>query len=126
MGGELLVANNKRKIFSVDITNKLGERLKAAREERGYTREQLSERSGVSERYIIAIENEGSIPKIPVLNDLLRGLGLSADFIFYHENDVTDPQLDQLIRLYYTCDVRDRKVIIALVNSLIDSQEAKR
>lgn len=120
------MANNKRKIFSVDITNKLGERLKAAREERGYTREQLSERSGVSERYIIAIENEGSIPKIPVLNDLLRGLGLSADFIFYPENDVTDPQLDQLIRLYYTCDVRDRKVIIALVNSLIDSKEAKR
>lgn len=119
------MANNKRKIFSVDITNKLGERLKSAREERGYTREQLSERSGVSERYIIAIENEGSIPKIPVLNDLLRGLGLSADFIFYPENDVDDPQLDQLIRLYYTCDVRDRKVIIALVNSLIDSKEAK-
>lgn len=119
------MANNKRKIFSIDITDKLGERLKVAREERGYTREQLSERSGVSERYIIAIENEGSIPKIPVLNDLLRGLGLSADFIFYPENDIDDPQLDQLIRLYHTCDVRDRKVIIALANSLIDSKEAK-
>lgn len=117
------MANNKRKIFSVDITDKLGERLKSAREEKGYTREQLSERSGVSERYIIAIENEGSVPKIPVLNDLLRGLGLSADFIFYPENDVDDPQLDQLIRLYRACDVRDRKVIMALVNSLIDSKE---
>lgn len=76
------MAKNKRKVFSVNITDKLGERMKSARESRGYTREQLSERSGVSERYIVAIENEGSIPKIPVLNDLLRGLALSANFIF--------------------------------------------
>ena len=47
------MAKNKRKIFSVNITNKLGERMKSARESRGYTREQLSERSGVSERYIV-------------------------------------------------------------------------
>ena len=86
------MAKNKRKVFSVNITDKLGERMKSARESRGYTREQLSERSGVSERYIVAIENEGSIPKIPVLNDLLRGLALSANFIFYPEQDI-DPSL---------------------------------
>lgn len=117
------MAKNKRKVFSVNITDKLGERMKSARESRGYTREQLSERSGVSERYIVAIENEGSIPKIPVLNDLLRGLALSANFIFYPEQDIDDPQLDHLIRLFYACDVRDRKVIIDVANSLIDNRE---
>ena len=117
------MAKNKRKIFSVNITTKLGERMKSARESRGYTREQLSERSGVSERYIVAIENEGSVPKIPVLNDLLRGLGLSANFIFYPEQDIDDPQLDHLIRLFYACDVRDCKVIVDVANSLIDNRE---
>lgn len=117
------MAKNKRKIFSANITNKLGERMKSARESSGYTREQFSERSGVSERYIVAIENEGSVPKIPVLNDLLRGLGLSANFIFYPEQDIDDPQLDHLIRLFYACDVRDRKVIIDVANSLIDNRE---
>ena len=97
--------------------------MKSARESRGYTREQLSERSGVSERYIVAIENEGSVPKIPVLNDLLRGLGLSANFIFYPEQDIDDPQLDHLIRLFYACDVRDCKVIVDVANSLIDNRE---
>ena len=120
------MAKNKRKVFSVNITDKLGERMKSARESRGYTREQLSERSGVSERYIVAIENEGSVPKIPVLNDLLRGLGLSANFIFYPEQDIDDPQLDHLIRLFYACDVRDRKVIIDVANSLIDNREIGR
>lgn len=121
------MSKNNRKSFSMDITDTLGERLRTARETRGYTREQLSERSGVSERYIVAIENEGSIPRVPVLNDLLRGLGLSSDYIFYPENTLADPQLDQLIRLYHMCDMRERKVIIAVVNALIDSrdQEAK-
>lgn len=119
------MAKNKRKVFSVNITDLLGERMKSARESRGYTREQLSERSGVSERYIVAIENEGNIPKIPVLNDLLRGLGVSADFIFYPEQEADNPQLDQLIRLYYACDARERQVILDLVNSLIDSREEK-
>ena len=119
------MAKNKRKIFSVNITTKLGERMKSARESRGYTREQLSERSGVSERYIVAIENEGSVPKIPVLNDLLRGLGLSANFIFYPEQDIDAPQLDHLIRLFYAYDVRDRKVIIDVANSLIDNRESQ-
>ena len=64
------MAKNKRKVFSVNITDKLGERM-------------------VSERYIVAIENEGSIPKIPVLNDLLRGLALSANFIFTRNKILT-------------------------------------
>ena len=97
------MAKNKRKVFSVNITDKLGERMKSARESRGYTREQLSERSGVSERYIVAIENEGSIPKIPVLNDLLRGLALSANFIFYPEQDIDDPQLSYSSILCLRC-----------------------
>ncbi|NBK20147.1 XRE family transcriptional regulator [Anaerotruncus sp. X29] len=119
----MLVASNKHKIASVDITDKMGERIKTAREDRGYTRAQLSERSGISERYIIGIENEGSIPKVAVLNDLLRGLGLSADSIFYLELIASDPELEQVARLYLACDKRERKIVIDLINSLLDSRE---
>lgn len=117
------MASNKHKIASVDITDKMGERIKTAREDRGYTRAQLSERSGISERYIIGIENEGSIPKVAVLNDLLRGLGLSADSIFYPELIASDPELEQVARLYLACDKRERKIVIDLINSLLDSRE---
>ena len=117
------MASNKHKIASVDITDKMGERIKTAREDRGYTRAQLSERSGISERYIIGIEKEGSIPKVAVLNDLLRGLGLSADSIFYPELIASDPELEQVARLYLACDKRERKIVIDLINSLLDSRE---
>lgn len=119
------MTTRRRKIFTVNIVDKLGERLKAAREERGYTRAQLSERSGVTERYIIGIENEGSIPKISVLNDLLRGLGLSADSIFYPELTSEQSDLEQLSRLYLACDARERQIVISLINALLDSREGQ-
>jgi len=104
------------------ITDKLGEVLKAFRLKQGYTREQLSERTGVNVRYIAAIENEGQLPRIPILCDLIRGLGLSADRIFYPEREQEDPDLDQLIRLIQLCNEQDRKVVSAVVNALVDGK----
>ena len=104
----------------ISITDKLGETLKATRLARGYTREQLSERTGVTERYIAAIENEGQIPRVTVLSALLHGLELSADRIFYPDAEQEDPELDQLIRLIQLCDVEDRKVVSAVVDALLD------
>lgn len=106
--------------WETSITDKLGETLKAVRLARGYTREQLSERTGVTERYIAAIENEGQIPRVTVLSALLHGLGLSADRIFYPDAKQEDPELDQLVRLIQLCDVEDRKVVSAVVDALLD------
>ena len=118
------MAKIKHKIKSKPITDKLGERIRIAREERSYTRAQISERSGISERYLIAIENEGNIPKVPVLNDLLHSLGRSADALFYPDKTEDDSELDTLVRLFQICDARERKIVLSLLNSLIDSREA--
>lgn len=109
-----------RQQWETAVTDKLGETIKATRMARGYTREQLSERTGVTERYIAAIENEGQIPRVQVLSALLHGLGLSADRIFYPDAEQTDPDLDQLVRLIQLCDVEDRKVVSAVVDALLD------
>lgn len=120
-----MVAKQNRPQREKHITDNLGEIIKAARIDHGYTREQLSERSGVNVRYIAAIENEGQIPRVRILCDLLRGLGLSADRIFYPEQDQEDPDLDQLVRLIQLCDVKDRKVVSAVVNAIIDRNSEK-
>ncbi len=117
------MATQNRSQREKHITDRLGEIMKATRLEHGYTREQLSERTGVNVRYIAAIENEGQIPRVRVLCDLLRGLGLSADKIFYPEQEQQDPDFDQLIRLIQLCDVEDRKVVPAVVNALVDRKQ---
>lgn len=116
------MAKKQQKLCSVDIVNQLGECIKAFREESGYTRAQISERSGISERYLIAIENEKSIPKVPVLNSLLRSLGMSANALFYPELSKENPELEHLIYLFMACDERERRIIIDLINSLLDSR----
>ena len=107
------------------ITDELGGILKDARENAGYTRAELSERTGISERYLIAIENEKRIPKLPILCKLVRGLGLPGDDVFYPEQKIsadTDPETAHLIRLIYTCDVEDRRVVLALVDALLNKK----
>ena len=68
---ELIVVNKKE----ISIKN-MGYILKQARLKMGYTRDQLSERVGISHRYLTAIENEERRPSYEVLSKLLRNLGL--------------------------------------------------
>ena len=86
----------------------------------GYTREQLSERVGISLRYLTAIENEKRRPSYDVLYRLLHNLGLSADSIFYPEKE-PDPEEEQLLRLLQQCTERDRKIVKGVIDTLIDN-----
>ena len=83
--GELIVVNKKE----ISIKN-MGYILKQARLKMGYTRDQLSERVGISHRYLTAIENEERRPSYEVLSQaapqsrficrqhLLSGKGIRA------------------------------------------------
>lgn len=56
----------------------LGENLRAARERRELTQEQLSERSGVQAGEISRIETGKRDPQVSTLLKLARGLGVNA------------------------------------------------
>ncbi len=60
-----------------------GMAIKNARMDCGLTQEALAERAGISCRYLIAIENEGKIPKLPAVYRLIHSMHISADRIFY-------------------------------------------
>ena len=117
--GELIVVNKKE----ISIKN-MGYILKQARLKMGYTRDQLSERVGISHRYLTAIENEERRPSYEVLSKLLRNLGLSADSIFYPEKE-SEPEEKQLLRLFQQCNERARKVIKSIIDMLLDNPYRK-
>lgn len=66
----------------IDEHAQFGLAIKNARLDYGLTQEELSERAGITCRYLIAIENEGRIPRYPVIYRLIHGLHISADYIF--------------------------------------------
>lgn len=102
--------------------DKLGSILKTARNAKNLTREQLAEIINISPRYLMSIENENKKPSYDVLFRLVRELGISADTIFYPENQCSDTHIDQLVRLLYLCDERELKIATATVTAMLENK----
>lgn len=102
--------------------DRLGSILKAARKARGLTREQLAEIINITPRYLMSLENENKKPSYDVLFRLVRELGISADTIFYPENQHVDNKVEQLIRLLYLCGDRELKIVTATIQAMIDNK----
>ena len=85
------------------VSERIGKILRENREAQGLTRQQLSEKSTVSDRQISAIELGEKGPSMNSLELLLRSLGLSADQIFYPELTEADPMMTQITHLAATC-----------------------
>ena len=103
-----------------------GEIIKAAREKSDLTVEELTDRVGITERYLYRIENEGKIPKFEVLKKLVRELAIDANLIFYPEKPSKDSEAEDLIRMLYNCDDRSMKIIRATVKAVLESQTEKQ
>jgi transcriptional regulator with XRE-family HTH domain len=100
----------------------LGSVLKTARKAKGLTREQLAEIINITPRYLMSIENENKKPSYDVLFRVVRELGISADTIFYPENQHVDTEVEQLVRLLYLCDKRELKIATATIKALLDNR----
>lgn len=101
----------------------IGDILKQERLRLGYTREQIAERPDIGTRYLTAIENNEKKPKFDVLYRLIRGIGISADTIFYPENRCETDETKRLIRLLQNCAPRDRRLVIALTDTPVDTRQ---
>ena len=102
--------------------DRLGSILKAARKAKGLTREQLAETMNITPRYLMSIENENKKPSYVVLFRLVQELGISADTIFYPENQRSDTKVKQLVRLLCLCDDRELKIATTTIKALLDNK----
>ena len=100
----------------------LGVTMKNARSVSGLTQAQLAKRLGVSNRYIMLIENSRKKPSYKLLLRIVRELNIQPDLIFYPEKPSKDSRVEDLIRMLHNCDERSMKVIRATVKAALDSQ----
>ena len=100
--------------------------IKAARDKSDLTVEELTDRVGITERYLYRIENEGKKPSFDVLYKLIRELAIPADSIFYPEKPSKDSEIENLVRMLYGCDDRSLKIIRATVKAALESQQNNR
>ena len=66
----------------MDIRKKFGKRLRALREERGWSQEEFADRAGLHRTYVSAVERGVRNPTLSVLERLAKALGVSmADLV---------------------------------------------
>ena len=104
------------------ILCQLGQIIKAYRISANLTQNELAEQIGITNRYIMALENEHKQPSFELLCKLILMLNIPADNIFYPENKHTENEKEQLMRLISRCDERDLKIITATVTALLGSK----
>ena len=108
-----------------NLPETLGEIIKTAREKSDLTVEELTARVGISERYLYRIENEGKAPKLDVLKKLVRELAIDGNLIFYPEKPSKDSEVEDLVRMLYSCDDRSLEIIRATVKAALEGQQSK-
>ncbi|MBQ7938377.1 MAG: helix-turn-helix transcriptional regulator [Oscillospiraceae bacterium] len=101
----------------------LGDVIKSARQNSDFTMESLAAKIGVTERHLYRIENEGQKPSFDVLFKLIRELSIDPDKIFYPEKLSKESEIENLIRMLYSCDNRILKTIISTAKVLIKELE---
>jgi transcriptional regulator with XRE-family HTH domain len=106
-----------------DMSNQLGAIVKDARVTLKLTRDQLSEKVHITPRYLMAIENENKKPSYDVLFDLIHELGISADTIFYPENQTSKTERELLYLLLNQCEQYELSVAIATVKALLNKEK---
>ena len=104
----------------------LGQAIKKAREEKGWTREDVAKILNLVPRYIQSLENEGQHPSLQVLYQLVTLFNISIDQYLLPERVVTKStrrrQIDTILDGF---EEKDLIVAEGTVKGLCKAKEAK-
>jgi transcriptional regulator with XRE-family HTH domain len=114
----------------VEASSEFGQRLVELRRARGLTQTQLAEAIGSSQRAISSYETVAEFPPAAVVVELARALHVTTDELFglrplRPANGDDDPATRRLWKKFQQVAVlpeKDRRAVIRLVNSLVQSK----
>ena len=121
------------------IADKLGDRIKTLRKERGWTQTDLAERAGCSRRAIVYYERDGKYPPAPVLAAMAGAFGLDINTFMDPEepkrmgktndpdllNNPDDRRLWRRFSILRTLPDRDQQAVFRLLDSIAKGHEAE-
>lgn len=106
------------------IDKRIGKRIKARREQLGYTQESLAEKLGFTTNYISTLERGTSFPRCERLILLLNGLETSADAIFCDVlTSTADYKTSELSSRLEALPVTEQKRILDIVEMMVKQAE---
>ena len=122
MKGDILMRNpNNRYDFKA-----IGQAVKAARENRGWTREQVAEMMDLAPRYIMSIENKGQHPSFQVFYELITLFDISVDqYVFLDKPAKRSTRRRQFDDLLDSLNEKDLIVLESTARGIIKAKTAE-
>jgi transcriptional regulator with XRE-family HTH domain len=127
----------KEKIFLcynikvMELKNLFSERLKKARQKKGFTQEKLSKLTGINQKVISKYEQGVILPGADNLQKLIIALGITADYLLLPQATmkdvprVKDPELYERYFVIESLSEKERESVLFLLNSIIAQQKFK-
>ncbi len=104
----------------------IGERLKKARLEKGYTQEQLSEKINVSVAYLSRIETGATHINLKRLNELCHLLGVTESYILDGTSSNSGSYLNNEFSSILKDCTPDKKELIYQIATIISEKNDKK
>ena len=104
-----------------DYSRPLGDALKRARGESGYTQRQVADKIGKDVRTVLNIENYKGNPKLEVLYPLIRAMNIDAREVFYPELERESPAIRQLRLMIEKCSEDEAAALIPVLESVLSA-----
>ncbi len=104
-----------------EYSRPLGDAVRNARLQQGYTQKQISDRLNVDERTIMSIENYKSNTTMEILYPLLRLLKIDARQIFNPELGRESQAHYQLRLLIDNCTVEEAATLLSVCDSVLSA-----
>lgn len=98
----------------------LGERIRAARNEKHLTQQELADQAGVGLRHYQNIESGLINPSYKVLSAIIHRLAMSADILFYPDISQQEEENHQLLSKFSACIEGERQFILNTVNCMVE------
>lgn len=106
------------------IRGEIGNRIKALREARGYTREELAEKAEISSKFLYEVEKGRKGLSADTLLKISRTLSCSCDYILTGETFQKDND-EQLTQLLQHFNDKDREYAVKVLTLMQEMQENK-
>ena len=99
-----------------------GKRVKLARNDRGFTGDELSELCGINSSYLRQIEAGNKVPSLSVFLELCKNLKVTPNYLLAETlTELEIPNTEQLTELINNATPRQMKLITTMLQSALDA-----
>ena len=107
--------------------NKIGEKIRKYRKEKGISQEELAEKVGISVTHMSHIETANTKMSLPVLVSMAEALGVKTDDLLSEKTaEIGEATAEELAELLSSCSESHARIILDVAKALKKSLEKER